>query len=59
VCELAKVRFAVEVGVGVRRHAGLAAPGGGGRCEPASGEAAVRPDLCAALEAPEDPSEGG
>jgi hypothetical protein len=42
VCELTKDRLAVEVGVGVRRHAGLAAPGGGDHRELASGEAAVR-----------------
>jgi hypothetical protein len=41
------------------RRGGSAAPASGGRCELASGKAAVRPDQYAALEALGDPSEGG
>jgi hypothetical protein len=41
------------------RRGGSTAPASGGRCELAFGEAAVRPDQYATLEAPGDPSEGG
>jgi hypothetical protein len=48
-----------RLGSGVRRRAGSAAPGGSSRCKLASSEAASRPNLYAALEDPEDPSERG
>jgi hypothetical protein len=53
------VDFGAWPGRGEGLRGGLPAAGDGGRCKTASGEAAARPGLCAALEAPEDPSEGG
>jgi hypothetical protein len=48
VCALPGLDFKARLGRGWGQQGGSAAPGGGGRCEPYSGEAEIRPGQSAA-----------